>query len=95
MAMQQQSNVRHLDTGGAHCINVHVSQPILDFKSFEVQGIRHLGAVGHPHVVRSGVLVTKVVGMLTTNLNDANVIDMQDCKLILLSVLHALLAINV
>ena len=88
-------NLARLSHRGVGSINVHVSQTILDFKSFEVQGIRHPGAVGHSHAVRTGVLVTKVVDILTTNLNDANVIDVQDCTLILFPVLHALLAINV
>ena len=57
--------------------------------------IRHLGTVGHPHEVWDGVLVTKVVGMLTTNLNDANVTGVQDCTLILFPVIYALFAINV
>ena len=30
-------------------INFHVSQSMIDLKSFEVQGIRHVGVVGHPH----------------------------------------------
>ena len=51
--------------------------------------------MGHPHAVGSGVRVSKLVGMLTTNLNDAHVIGVQDCSLILFPVVHALLAINV
>ena len=65
---------------GVGCINVHMSHPILDFKSFEIQVIRHVGTVGHTHVVRVGVLVSKVVDMLTRNLNDTNVIDVEGCS---------------
>ena len=40
------------------------------------------------------MLVTKVVGVVTTDLNDADVIDVQDCALFLFPVMQALLAIN-
>ncbi len=40
------------------------------------------------------MLVTKVVGVVTTDLNDADVIGVQDCALFLFPVMQALLAIN-
>ncbi len=46
----------------------------------------------HGHCI---VLVIKVVGVVTTNLNDSNVIGVQDCSLILFRVVQTLLAINV
>jgi hypothetical protein len=79
---------------GVCSVNVHVSQPILDFKSFKVQGVCHVGTVGNPHAVRAGVLVAKVVVVVTTDLNDANVIGVQDCTLFLFPVMQASLAIN-
>ena len=44
------ARVRKLGVGS---VNVHVSQPILDFESFEVHRIRHVGTVCHPHAVRA------------------------------------------
>ena len=41
------------------------------------------------------MLVTKVVGVVTTNLNDVNVIDVQEYTIILFRVVQALLATNV
>jgi hypothetical protein len=75
-------------------VNVHLSQPILDFKSFEVQGVCHVDTVVHPHAVRVSVLVAQVVDVVTTDLNDANVIGVQDRALFLFPVTQALLAIN-
>ena len=78
-----------------HCVNFHVSQPVLNFDFFGVQDIRHLRTVRNPQSVCPLALVTKVVDMRTTSLNDANVIHVQYKSLILLVVDHSFLVVYV
>ncbi len=77
------------------CVDAHCFEPVLDLECFEVQGVRQLRAVSNPHAVGPLALVTQVVGMRATHLNDASVICMQQQPLVFLAVPHGLLAVYV
>ncbi len=48
-------------------VDVHVPDPVRDFKFFEVEDIRHLCVVYYPQAVWSLVLTTCVVGVFVTH----------------------------
>jgi hypothetical protein len=77
------------------CVDAHGFEPVLDLECFEVQGVRQLRAVSNPHAVRPLALVTQVVGMRATHLDNASVICVQQQSLVLLAVRHGLLAVYV